>query len=89
MGATPDEQYDADGKQSAQTTQPEAIRLNPGNAVHYYELGAALFGQRKYEEAEAAYREAIRLDPGNARYHSILVPREPPPSRWTFGDADY
>ncbi len=72
MGATPAEQYDADGTESAQATQPEAVRLDPGNATYHDDLGLALYDQERYEEAEAAYREAIRLDPGNARFYDVL-----------------
>ena len=42
MGTTPDEQYDADDKESAQATRPDAIRLDPGNAVYHNDLGRAL-----------------------------------------------
>jgi tetratricopeptide (TPR) repeat protein len=70
--ATPDEQYDADDKESAQATQLEAIGLDPGDPVYHDDFGLALHDQERYEEAEAAYREAVRLDPGNATYHNDL-----------------
>lgn len=65
MGTTPDEQYDSDDKESAQAMRPDAIRLDPGNAVYHDDLGRALYDQEKYEEAEAAQREAVRLNPEN------------------------
>jgi tetratricopeptide (TPR) repeat protein len=70
--ATPDEQYDADDKESAQATQLEAIGLDPDDSAYHDDLGLALYDQERYEEAEAAYREAVRLDPGNATYHNDL-----------------
>jgi serine/threonine-protein kinase len=49
--------------------QPEHDH-NP--ALSFY-LGAALWGQRKYGEAEAAYREAIRLKPDWGEAHGNLA----------------
>ena len=72
MGTTPDEQYDADDKESAQATLADAIRLDPGSAVYHNDLGRALYDQERYAEAEEAQREAIRLDPGNATYRDDL-----------------
>jgi tetratricopeptide (TPR) repeat protein len=65
VGTTPDEQYDADDKESAQATRLDAIRLDPGNAVYHNDLGRALYDQERYAEAEEAQREAVRLDPEN------------------------
>lgn len=61
MCATPDEQYDADDKESAQATQLEAIGLDPGDPVCHDDLGRALYGQERYEEAEATQRQ-LELD---------------------------
>ena len=35
-------------------------------------IGNALYGLKRYGDAEAAYREAIRLDPDNAVMHRNL-----------------
>lgn len=61
MCATPDEQYDADDKESAQAPQLEAIGLDPGNATYHDDLGRVLYGQERYAEAEAAQRQ-LELD---------------------------
>jgi cytochrome c-type biogenesis protein CcmH/NrfG len=45
--------------------RPDAIRLDPGNAVYHDDLGRALYDQERYEEAEDAQREAVRLNPEN------------------------
>jgi tetratricopeptide (TPR) repeat protein len=63
VGTTPDEQYDADDKESAQVTRPDAIRLDPGSAVYHNDLGRALYDQERFAEAEEAQREAVRLNP--------------------------
>jgi len=43
--------------------RPDAIRLDPDNAVYHNDLGRALYDQERYEGAEEAQREAVRLNP--------------------------
>lgn len=45
-----------------------SIKLQPNNAKAWGRLGAALHGQKRYEEAEQAYCEAAKLDPSNPGY---------------------
>jgi eukaryotic-like serine/threonine-protein kinase len=49
-----------------------AIRLQPDFAVAHGDLGNALYGQGKLDEALAAYREAIRLQPESSEVHVRL-----------------
>jgi tetratricopeptide (TPR) repeat protein len=49
-----------------------AIRLKPDHAEAHGNLGSALKGQGKLDEAIAGYREAIRLKPDYAEAHSNL-----------------
>lgn len=44
----------------------KAIALDPKSAIPYNELGNALRGQKKLDEAIAAYQKAIALDPKSA-----------------------
>jgi serine/threonine protein kinase len=41
----------------------QAIRLDPNDALAYYNKGVALNELKRYEEALAAFEQAIRLDP--------------------------
>jgi len=50
----------------------EGIRLQREEAVGIYNRGNALFGQRKLDEAIAAYRKALDLDPGYPEAHCNL-----------------
>jgi Flp pilus assembly protein TadD len=50
----------------------EVIRLQPDDATSRRNLGNALHGQGKVDEAVAAYREVIRLRPDYAEAHSNL-----------------
>ena len=50
----------------------EAIRLNPGYGETYSNLGNALQGQGKLDEAVAEHRNAIRFNPGYAEAYSNL-----------------
>jgi eukaryotic-like serine/threonine-protein kinase len=58
--------------QTAVAACREAIRLKPGDAMARHNLGLALVGQGKSDEAAAAYREAIRLKPSDAVAHYNL-----------------
>ncbi len=44
----------------------EAIRLDPKNAMAYYNRGRAWYAKGEYDRAIADSTEAIRLDPKNA-----------------------
>ena len=57
----------AQGKEWGRATAAyrEAVRLEPGNAAAWKELGNALAAQGQYENAVTAYREALRLEPNN------------------------
>ena len=46
----------------------EAIRLEPDNAGHHFQMGFALASQGKLDDAITAFEEAIRLEPGEAFY---------------------
>jgi tetratricopeptide (TPR) repeat protein len=46
--------------------QDEAIRLNPTDAIAYYNKGATLDELRRYDEALVAYGHALRLAPEDA-----------------------
>ncbi len=46
--------------------------LDPDSAQAFSELGDALKGDRKYDEAKAAYTESLRLDPKAARPQAQL-----------------
>ena len=50
----------------------QAIKLQPDDAVAYYNMGNALSDQKKLEEAIAAYRKAIELDPKFAAAYNGL-----------------
>jgi predicted O-linked N-acetylglucosamine transferase (SPINDLY family) len=50
----------------------EAIRLKPGFAEAYYNLGIVMKSAGRLHEAIAAYREAIRLKPKSAEVHNNL-----------------
>jgi len=45
----------------------KAIELDPKSANAYYNLGIALFGQKKLPEAVAAYHKAVEFDPKDRR----------------------
>ncbi len=47
----------------------QAIRLNPDDVALHCNLGIALFGQKKWEQAVAQWREAIHLNPNYAAPH--------------------
>ncbi|HEU0295484.1 MAG TPA: tetratricopeptide repeat protein [Anaerolineales bacterium] len=50
-------------------TARQAIELDPGSAIAYYNLGFLLAQDpARVSEAETAYRKAIELEPDNARY---------------------
>ncbi len=49
-----------------------AIRLAPGEAQAWYNLGLLLAGQQRTTEAVDCYRQAILLKPGNAAAHNNL-----------------
>jgi predicted O-linked N-acetylglucosamine transferase (SPINDLY family) len=49
-----------------------AVKRNAKNPVYFYNLGNALKGQGKLDEAIAAYRRAIRLKPDSAEAHYNL-----------------
>ena len=51
----------------------KAIELDPKYADAYNNLGNALRGQKKLDEAIAAYRKAIELDPKYANAHNNLA----------------
>ena len=40
----------------------EAIRINTGYAVAYYNLGVLLYNLKRYDEAEKGFTEEKRLD---------------------------
>ncbi len=61
----------------------KAIRLRPDDAGAHYNLGAALAGQGKVDEAVAEYRTAIRLQPDDAQAHYNLGNALRPRGRWT------
>jgi tetratricopeptide (TPR) repeat protein len=48
------------------------VRLKPGDASAYHNLGISLNSKGEHDAAIAAYREAIRLKPGDARVHYRL-----------------
>jgi stress-induced-phosphoprotein 1 len=50
----------------AEADARQVIQLKPDWARGYTRLGAALAGQKKWDEAVAAYEKAQSLDPGNA-----------------------
>jgi len=64
-----DDKHDYDG---AIVEFREAIRLKPDDAMAHNNLGVALKGQGKIEQAIGEYREAIRLEPGLALAHRNL-----------------
>jgi serine/threonine-protein kinase len=49
-----------------------AVAIRPGSSVAYANLGDALHGQHKLEEAVAAYRKAIAIEPKQAVAHNGL-----------------
>jgi tetratricopeptide (TPR) repeat protein len=51
----------------------EAIRLDPGNAKAYFNLGNAFLVQSKLEESAASYRRAISIKPDYAKALSNLA----------------
>jgi serine/threonine-protein kinase len=49
-----------------------ALAIRPRSATVHYNLGIALYNQRKLPEAVAEYKEALRLRPDDARAHNNL-----------------
>jgi tetratricopeptide (TPR) repeat protein len=64
--------YKVGGAKQAEKVLRELIRRQPDFYV-YSRLGNALYLQKKYAEAEAAYRKAIALNPNYAGTHSNLA----------------
>jgi cytochrome c-type biogenesis protein CcmH/NrfG len=56
----------------------EALRVLPQSPVLHYNLGGALFGTKRFADAEAAFRKVLALDPSHleARYFLGLTLRE-------------
>ncbi|MFM7449958.1 MAG: tetratricopeptide repeat protein, partial [Leptolyngbyaceae cyanobacterium] len=50
----------------------QAISQDPKNAAAYYNLGLALYYQKKLDEAVKAYNQAIALDPKFAAAYNNL-----------------
>jgi tetratricopeptide (TPR) repeat protein len=48
------------------------VAERPDNPWLHFQHGHALFDQRRYREAEAAYRDALRLQPGDPEAHNNL-----------------
>ncbi|MDR0619754.1 MAG: tetratricopeptide repeat protein [Bacteroidales bacterium] len=46
----------------------QAVDLNKGDAVNWYQLGQVLSEQDKYSEAENAFGKAVELEPENSYY---------------------
>jgi len=51
----------------------EAIRIRPGNAAWWYNLGVAYGRVDRPDEAEEAYRRAFEIEPGSASYRRALA----------------
>ena len=49
----------------------QIIQRDPQNAPAYNNLGIALYGQKKLDEAIAAYRTAIEIQPSATRYNNL------------------
>jgi Flp pilus assembly protein TadD len=58
--------------QAAECTYREAIRLRPGHAETWSNLGLALTAQRRLADAEACQQHALRLAPDHAEAHNNL-----------------
>jgi len=54
----------------ALTAYEQAIRLDPNDAITYYNKGIALRNLQRYLEALAASEQALRLDPNVADYYN-------------------
>jgi len=50
----------------------QAIRIDPDDAMAYYNLGVVYHRLSLYREAIEAYKQAIRIDPDDAKVHSSL-----------------
>jgi O-antigen ligase/tetratricopeptide (TPR) repeat protein len=57
--------------ETAAKANGEALRLAPGNASAYYNLGVSYKELHRYPDAEKAFREAIRLMPIKQHYASL------------------
>jgi tetratricopeptide (TPR) repeat protein/O-antigen ligase len=57
--------------EAAAKANEQALKLGPGNASAYYNLGVSYKELHKYPEAEKAFREAIRLMPIKQHYASL------------------
>ena len=57
----------------AKSAYAEALRLNPGLAMVYNNMGQALQEESRIDEAMTWYRRAIELEPDTARYHANLA----------------
>jgi tetratricopeptide (TPR) repeat protein len=47
----------------------EALRIDPGNAASHLDLGLALHGLKRFENALASYERALALNPSYAKAH--------------------
>lgn len=66
-----------DRPEEAAALSREALRMRPGNAAWWYNLGVAHAHLGRQDEAEEAYRRALELDPGTSSYRRAVAT-----SRW-------
>ena len=48
------------------------MAIRPDSAVTHYNLGLALYHQKKLDEAVAEFRKSVELDRKKAIYHDVL-----------------
>jgi Flp pilus assembly protein TadD len=65
------------------------LSKEPGDAIAQYDLAAALAGERRYEEAIAAYEQLLAAHPGDARALNSLGATEESAGDWQRAQASY
>ena len=79
------------GSERKRIASLEAAAAHVGNAANFEELGDALWGRKRYAEAEANYRIAIKKDPklrdSRARLGYCLTALGKPQEAWPFMES--